>query len=179
MRIRLLSPALTSAALALFSFSAGGAQAGSFFGPCCYGADYPYQYPTRSHNQFGCGPGTNCQARHPFFKHRLFHRNQGTPNDGVAVNGMPVNGMPVNSMPVNSMPVNSMPVNGMPIETVQAPIVQSPTMTAPIHMTSEAPAPVPAMPAVQSRIAPVPAPLPAGPASTDPPAVDSSGKPPF
>lgn len=171
MRIRLLSPALTSAALVLLSFSAGGTQAGSFFGPCCYGADYTYQYPNRSHNQFGCGPGTNCQARHPFFKHRLFHRRQNAPNDGMPANGMQGYGMPITEMPVNAMPSQN--------QYMQAPIVQSPMVTAPVHMTSVVPAPVPAMPAVQSRIVPVPAPLPAGPTAAEPPPVNPSGKPPF
>ena len=168
MRIRLLFPAMTSAALTLFGFGAGGAQAGSFFGPSCYGADYANQYPNRAKNQFGCGPGTHCQARHPLF-HRLFHRHQNAPNQE----------MPPNGMPGYAMPMNGMPGNVMPSPNMEAPIVQSPIVTAPIHTTSVAPAPVPAMPAVRSRIVPVPAPLPPGPAGAAPVVVDPSGKPPF
>ncbi|GEM_PF-3487977 len=163
MRIRLLIPALTFAAL--LGFSAGGARAGSFFGPVCYGADYTYRYPNRSHNLFGCGPGCHCQARHPFFKHRLFRRHQDGPGDGMPADALPGYGMPS--------------VNGMPIEYMQVPVVQSPMITPPVHMTSVVPDPTPAAPAVQSRIAPVPAPMPAGPVTAEPPPADPSGKPPF
>jgi len=162
MRIRLLFPALTFAAL--LGFSASGARAGSFFGPDCYGAGYTEQYPNRSHNVFGCGQGSNCRAWHPFFRHR-FRRNQGVANGGMPANVMPGYGMP--------------PANGMPIEYMQTPVLQSPMATAPIHMTSVAPAPMVATPAVQSRIVPVPAPMPLGPESTEPPMSDTSGKPPF
>jgi hypothetical protein len=172
MRIRLLLPILTSAVL--FAISAGGAQAGSFFGPCCYGSDYAYQYPNRAHNVIGCGPGAHCQARHPIFKHRWFRKNQGAPTDG-----MPANAMSGYGMPVNDMPMNSMHVNGMPIEYMPDPVAQAPMLPVPVRMTSIATAPVPATPAVQSRIVPIPAPLPAGPSSTEPPKVDASGKPPF
>ena len=166
MRIRLLIPVLSSATLALFAFSANPARAGSFFGPSCYGADYTYQYPNRSHNVFGCGPGTHCQAWHGFF-HRRARRNQNVPNDG-----MPTNAMPTNGIPGDGMPMTGMPMNGMPAQMMQTPIMQPPSITAPIHTTSTAPAPVPVMPAVQSRIIPVPA-------SAEPPLVDQSSKPPF
>lgn len=162
MRLRLLIPVLTGAAL--LGLSASGVRAGSFLGPVCYGADYTYQYPNRSHNVFGCGPGRHCQAWHGFFRHRLIRRNRGMPNEAMPANALPAYGMP--------------PVNVMQGEYLQTPVVQSPMPMAPIHMTSVAPAPVPAVPAVQSRIVPVPAPMPAGPARAEPP-VDSSGKPPF
>jgi hypothetical protein len=81
MRSYLLLPVLIGAAL--LGFSAGGARAGSFFGPVCYGADYTYQYPNRSHNVFGCGPGSHCQAWHPFFRHGLFRRNQCAPSEAM------------------------------------------------------------------------------------------------
>lgn len=162
MRIRLLFPVLTSATL--IALSVGGTQAGSFFGPSCYGQDYAYQYPNRAHNVFGCGPGSHCQARHPIFKHRWARRHQGAPNDG---------------MPVHAMPGYGMPVNSMPVEYMQAPVVQSTVLPAPVHMTSVAPAPVPVFPAVQARLTPTPAPMPAGPTVAEPPAVDASGKPPF
>jgi hypothetical protein len=181
MRIRLLLPILSSAAL--LGLSASGGHAGSFFGPCCYGSDYAYQYPNRANNVIGCGQGQPCQARHPFF-HRLFRRNKNDSNDGMAANampgyGMPTNGMPMNGMPMNGMPANGMAVNGMPAEYMQAPVAQSQMLPAPFHTTSIAPAPVPAMPAVQSRLSPMPAPMPSGPANAEPPALDPSGKPPF
>ncbi len=184
MRIRLLFPVVTSAAL--LGLGASSALAGSFFGPCCYGSDYAYQYPNRAKNVIGCGPGQPCQARHPLF-HRLFHRNKGVPNDGMPAEamsgyGMPANGMPMNGMPINGMPANGangMAVNGMPAEYMQAPVAQSQMLPAPVHTTSITPAPVPAMPAVQSRLSPMPAPMPSGPSNAEPPAVDSSGKPPF
>jgi hypothetical protein len=87
MRSYLLLPVLIGAAL--LGFSASAARAGSFFGPFCYGANYTYQYPNRSHNVFGCGPGCHCQAWHPFFRHGLFRRNQGVPNEGMPANVMP------------------------------------------------------------------------------------------
>ncbi len=177
MRIRLLFPVLTSAAL--IALAAGGIQAGSFFGPSCYGQDYAYQYPNRAHNVFGCGPGTHCQARHPIFKHRWARRHQGAPNDGMPINAMSGYGMPVNGMPINGMPVNGVQVNGMPIEFMPAPVVQSPVASVPVHMTSVAPAPVPVSPAVQSRLVPTPAPMPSGPTNAQPSSVDASGKPPF
>ena len=163
MRLRLLIPVLTCAAL--LGLSANGVRAGSFLGPVCYGADYTYQYPNRSHNIFGCGPGCHCQAWHGFFRHRVTRRYRGVPNGAMPANVLPGNGMP--------------PVNVMQSEYLQTPVVQSPMTTAPVHMTSVAPAPVPAAPAVQSRMVPVPAPMPAGPARAESAPVDSSGKPPF
>jgi hypothetical protein len=163
MRIRLFIPALLSAAF--FSFSAGGVQAGSFFGPVCYGAGYTYQYPNRSHNLFGCGPGCHCRAWHPFFRHRLFRRNQAVPGDGMPVNALPSHGMP--------------PVDGMPIESMPAPMTQAPMTAPPVHMTSVVPGSVPTTPGVQTRIAPVPAPMPSGPLTVEPPPADLSGQPPF
>lgn len=87
MRFYLLIPVLACAAL--LGLGASAARAGSFFGPCCYGSAYTYQYPNRSHNVFGCGPGYHCQAWHPFFRHRFFRRNQIAPNEGMPVNTMP------------------------------------------------------------------------------------------
>lgn len=88
MRFYLLSLALTGAVL--LGFSAGGAQAGSFFGPFCYGARYTNRYPNRSHNVFGCGPGCHCKACHPFFRHCWFRRKHVEP---------PIDGMPVEATP--------------------------------------------------------------------------------
>lgn len=169
MRIRPLLHTLTCTALALLAFPANHVHAGSFFGPCCYGADYTYRYPNRSHNIFGCGPGMHCRAWHPLCKHRLFRRRRAAANQG----------MPVNAMPSYGMAVNGVPVADMPVESVQTPVVQSPNATVPFHTTAIAPAPVPATPAVRSRIAPVPAPLPTGPVVAEPPLADQSGKPPF
>jgi hypothetical protein len=193
MRIYLSLPVLAFAAL--LSFSAGGAQAGRFFGSSNNGADYTYQYPDRSQNCFGFGPGSNCQARHSHSRHRWFHREQGVAN----------NGMPANTLPGYGMP----PAYGMPLEQMQTPIVQSPMLTPPVHMTSMAPAGVPvvpavqspscsrcgqaaqvqaaqvqaaqvqAAPAVQSRIVPVPAPMPTGPTTAEPPTAEPTGNPPF
>ena len=172
MRVRFWLPAVTSATLALISFSAGHARAGSFFGPNCYGADYAYEYPNRAHNVFGFGPCTQCQAHHPLFKHRWARKHQDAPNDGapanamMAPNGMPAKGMPVNGMPVNGMPVNGMPANvmmtpngtpshGVPVEYVQAPDMQHLPIVrqAPIAQS----APVAQAPVAQAPVAQIPA----------------------
>ena len=81
MRFHLLLPVLICGAL--LGLSARDAHGGSFLGPCCYGANYTYQYPNRSHNTFGCGPGYHCQAWHPFFWHRLCGKNQAMPMNGA------------------------------------------------------------------------------------------------
>lgn len=120
MRIRLLVPALVSTALTLLAFGACQAQAGSFFGPSCYGSDYTNQYPNRSHNVFGCGPCTRCQAWHPFFP-RLCHRKQNIPNDGMSF--------------------SEMPTPNITNEHVPAPLVPSPATVDPIHRTSGVPVP--------------------------------------
>lgn len=157
MRSRFWLPILGTAALTLLS--AGAARAGSFFGPSCYGADYTYQYPNRSHNVFGCGPGTQCTARHPLFKHRWFRRNKNAAADAA--------------------PMNAMPIQEMPPQYAPAPIVQSSPNVVPFQPNAALPAPMPSAPALSSRIAPVPAPLPSGPVSSEPPALNNSGKPPF
>ncbi|HEY7330849.1 MAG TPA: hypothetical protein VH592_24625 [Gemmataceae bacterium] len=87
MRFHLLLPVLICGAL--LGISVKGAHAGSFFGPCCYGANYTYQYPNRSHNTFGCGPGCHCQAWHGFFRHRVCHKIQAMPNEATPANGTP------------------------------------------------------------------------------------------
>jgi len=183
MRIYLPLPVLAFAALV--SLSAGGAQAGRFFGSSNNGADYTYQNPYPSQNCFGFGPGSSCQGRQSHTRHRWFHRDQ-----GVANNAMPANALPGYGMP---------PAYGMPLEQMQTPIVQSPMLTPPVHMTSMAPAAVPvvpavqsppcskcgqtaqvqAAPAVQSRIVPVPAPMPTGPTTAEPPTAEPTGNPPF
>ncbi len=203
MRVRFWLPAVSSAALVLIGFSAGPAHAGSFFGPNCYGANYAYEYPNRAHNVFGFGPCTQCQARHPLFKHRWArkHANDGAPaNAMMAPNGMPINGMPANGMMTpNSMPanvmmtLNGMPNNSAPVEYVQAPspqqlpvvqpapVTQAPIVETPAQTTSlTTPASAQPIPATSSsRITPIPARLPKGPARPEPPAEESSGKPPF
>ena len=152
MRSRFWLPVLSALALTPLGFSA--AQAGSFFGPSCYGADYAYQYPNRAHNVFGCGPGTQCTARHPLFKHRWFRKNQ------------------------NAMP-DGMPMNGMPGQYMPAPVVEATRSGVPFQTTAGIPGPVTATPAVSSRIVPIPASLQTAPMSPEPPLVDQSGKPPF
>jgi hypothetical protein len=87
MRFHLLLPILICGAL--LGFSASAAQAGSFFGPVCYGADYTHRYPNRSHNVFGCGPCCHCQAWHPFLGHGLFRKKQAVGNDGAPASTMP------------------------------------------------------------------------------------------
>jgi hypothetical protein len=164
MRIRLWFPALSASVLALICLSADRVQAGSFFGPSCYGSGYTNEYPNRSHNAFGCGPNTQCTARHPLFKHRWFRKNQVAPANGVPVNGMPVNGVPV---------------NGPPVEYIPTPIVQSPYGMTPVQAAAVLPAPMAPAPAVSARITPVPAPLPAGPVSAEAPVVNQTAKPPF
>jgi hypothetical protein len=103
MRSHLLFAVLASTSLALLAPGSGDARAGSFFGPCCYGANYTSRYPNRSHNVFGCGPGCPCRAWHPFFRPGLSRRPHG-PNDGMPVGAMPVEGMPVNGIPVQNAP---------------------------------------------------------------------------
>jgi hypothetical protein len=156
MRSRFWLPILSALALTPLGWSA--AQAGSFLGPSCYGADYTYQYPNRSHNVFGCGPGTSCTARHPLFRHRLFRKNQNT-----MANGMPMDGVPMNAMPNAYVPA--------PVVSSMSPI--------PIQTTAGVPGPVMARPAVSSRLAPIAAPLQTGNVSPEPPLFDASGKPPF
>ncbi len=87
MRFYLLIPILTCTAL--LGLSASGAQAGSFLGPCCYGAEYTYRYPNRANSVLGCGPGQHCQAWHPLFRHKLLRRNQCVPNEGTPINATP------------------------------------------------------------------------------------------
>jgi hypothetical protein len=83
MRIRHWFPVLAFTAVTFLVSTAGGVRAGSFFGPCCYGSSYAYEYPNRAHNVFGCGPCSQCTARHPLFGH-LFHKNRTAPVDGLA-----------------------------------------------------------------------------------------------
>jgi hypothetical protein len=155
MTIRLWFPSLATAALALICLSTERSPAGSFFGPSCYGADYGYQYPNRSHNAFGCGPGTSCTARHPLFKHRWLRKNQDVPADGAAVNGMPV-------------------------ESVSAPVTHEPfRWSPPVQAASVIPTPVAPAPVVSGRIAPIPSPMPSGPVSSESPVLTPSSKPPF
>lgn len=151
MQGRFRLPVLAALALTPLGFSA--AQAGSFFGPSCYGADYAYQYPNRAHNVFGCGPGTQCAARHPLFKHRWLRKHQ------------------------NAMPDGGAPMNGTSVPYMPAPVVEAPMSGFPVQMTSAVPSPVQALPA--SRIVPIPASLQVGPMSPEPPLVDQSGKAPF
>lgn len=91
MRSRFCLPVLLMAALAL---AGDCARAGSFLGPCCYGARYTRQYPNRSHNTFGSYPCCPCPAWHPFFRPGLSVRK---PN--AAVDGMPRNGLAIPEMP--------------------------------------------------------------------------------
>lgn len=183
MRIYLLLPALAFAAL--LGFSAGGVQAGRFFGSGGNNNDYTSQYPGASNNSFGCGPGSNCQARRSHFRHRLFHRDQGVTNDRMPANAMPGYGVP--------------PAYGAAMEYVQTPIAQSPNFTNSVPMTTVGPAPVPAAPvvqtqpcrrcgqsgpvqatpAVQSRLVPMPAPMPQGPTTAEPPPADPPSGAPF
>ena len=187
MRISLSLPALAFASL--LGFSTGGAQAGRFFGPVNDGTVYTYQSPYRPQNSFDFGPSPNYQTRHPHFRHRLFHRDQGVVNNGMPANAMPGYGMP--------------PVHGVPWQYMPTPMVQSPIPTAPVPMTSVAPAPAPVAPtvqalpcmkcgqsgqapasvfvapAVQSRLVPIPAPMPSGPTTAEPPPADATGKAPF
>lgn len=159
MRMRVWLPAFSTAALALLGLGAGVSHAGSFFGPDCYGANYAYEYPNRAHNYFGCGPGTQCTARHPIFKHRWFHKKQDAPAAGMTPGGMPV--------------------NAPPFEYATAPAMPAPITSLPVHTVSAPTAPVPASPAVSSRLVPVPSAMPVGPSTPEPPTVNPSSKPPF
>jgi hypothetical protein len=157
-------PGLAVIALALICLSADRGRAGSFFGPCCYGAPYTEEYPNRSHNVFGAAAGIQCPSRHPIFKHRWFRKHQSAPCDGAAVNALPGYGVPVNATPGH----------GIPVEAVPAPIMQTPSVAAPAQATAVAPAP-----AVSTRIAPVAVPLPASPVNAEAPVGNQSSRPPF
>jgi hypothetical protein len=69
MRTKQLSCVLALTALALLGVKAPHAQAGSFFGPCCYGSNYTARYPARSHNVFGNLDGSPCRRWHPLWHH--------------------------------------------------------------------------------------------------------------
>ena len=168
MRIRLLYPALTSTALALLALSAD-AQAGSFFGPSCYGADYTAQYPNRSHNVFGCGEGCSCRAWHGFFRHRVTCCSCCGQNNG---------------MPITPTPTQGVIVPGMPMEHAQIPLEPSPFLITPVHSTWLAPPPRPPVPVVQppattpteTHLIPYPRVLPTSPTLNEPPQLETTGK---
>lgn len=109
MRIHLLFPVLTSAALTLLAFSTSQAHAGSFFGPCCYGADYTARYPNRSHNVFGCGPCMQCKMWHPFFP-RLRGLKQNGMNEEMTVNALPAAPSPLVPVPAGAAAPSLAPV---------------------------------------------------------------------
>ncbi len=85
MRIHLWLAAVSIAALGLIGLGAGRGEAGSFFGPCCYGARYAYEYPNRAHNVFGCGPCCRCTAWHPTFQHGCSRKNSCGSADGAGI----------------------------------------------------------------------------------------------
>jgi hypothetical protein len=114
MRLRLWFPALALTALALLLGSVDRVRAGSFFGPCCYGSSYAYEYPNRARNLFGCGPCSHCTARHPLFG-RLFHKNQAAP---------------VDAMPA-SAPMTATPPLAAPLEAIAPPAGAEPPVKAP------------------------------------------------
>jgi hypothetical protein len=116
MYIRQWIPALAAGALTLICFSADRAWGGSFFGPSCYGARYAEEYPNRSHNTFGCGPGTHCTARHPLFKHRWFRKNQ----------NVPVNAVPMEFAPPPVAQVSLPPAPNVPVRITPAPLPAGP-----------------------------------------------------
>ncbi|HEY7327789.1 MAG TPA: hypothetical protein VH592_09125 [Gemmataceae bacterium] len=164
MRIYRSLPVLAFAAL--LGFSAGGVQAGRFFGRGSDGSDNAYQYSNRSQDSFGFSPAPQYQARQPHSRHRLFHRDQGVANQGMPANAMSGYGMPsgyggqfgymqspMTESPVNGMPANAMSGYGMPggqLGYTQTPMVQSPNQTQPFRTTSMAPAQVPVAPVAQS-----------------------------
>jgi hypothetical protein len=173
MRILSWLPAFSTAALAILSFGSGNLQAGSWFGPCCYGADYAYQYPNRAHNYFGCGPGQNCSARHPLFRHHWLRKNQAAPANGGPVNAAPFEYAPAMPAPVATAPFLPAPVANAPV--VAAPVMSEPAMafSPPVQSAPVQPAPA------SSRIEPIPQPLPAGSSVPATPTANSSAKPPF
>ncbi len=150
MRRRSWLLALSAMALAPLGYSS--AHAGSFFGPCCYGASYANQYPNRSHNVFGCGDGSACSARHPLFKHRWL-RKHSVANEAPMVYGEPM-------------------YSGLP------PVAPTPIGSTPFQTASNVPGTTTAMPAASSRIVPIPSGR-MTPTSPEPPMLDASGKPPF
>ncbi len=150
MRRRSWLLALSAMAFAPLGYSS--AHAGSFFGPCCYGASYANQYPNRSHNVFGCGDGSSCSARHPLFKHRWLRKH------------------PV----ANEAPM----VYDEPMYSALPPVAPTPIGSTPFQTASNVPGTTTAMPAASSRIVPIPSGR-MTPTSPEPPMLDASGKPPF
>jgi hypothetical protein len=136
MRLRFLFPALSTAALALLVLGPGNGWAGSWFGPCCYGADYAYQYPNRAHNYFGCGPGSHCTARHPIFKHHWQRKHQAAPADGAAVNAAPFEYAPAvpAPQPVYAAPIQATSVQQVPLLPRIEPVAQ-PQSAGPVNAT--------------------------------------------
>jgi hypothetical protein len=69
MRTQIWSSVIVLASLQLIGGNTSRVQAGSFFGPCCYGSKYTDCYPGRSHNAFGSLNGTPCKRWHPLWGH--------------------------------------------------------------------------------------------------------------
>jgi hypothetical protein len=159
MMIRRWFPLFATIALPLVFLGANRSQAGSFFGPSCYGSAYADEYPNRAHNVYGCSSGCPCTARHPFFKRHWARKHQ--------------------CAPMNGAPVNAMPGNGVSVGVMPAPIAQAPLPPAPLQGASIESLPLPEAPATSARMIPSPAPLPAGPANPEPPIVNGGSKPPF
>lgn len=97
MRSRFCFPILFTTVLMLAGQYRERVHAGSFLGPCCYGARYTSRYPNRSHNNFGNYPCCPCPAWHPFFRPGLYVRK---PN--ALVGGMPMNGTTIIEMPADA-----------------------------------------------------------------------------
>jgi hypothetical protein len=161
MLIRRPFPLFAAAALPLVLFGTAPSQAGSFFGPCCYGASYAQEYPNRGHIIFGSASGCQCPARHPFFK-RI--RCKCGANPGATPCGAPIVEGPVQGLPAGALP---------------APVAQTSLPPAPAQEVSPPAESLPSIPTPAARTAPSPAPLPAGPANPEPPLVNSATKSPF
>jgi hypothetical protein len=69
MRSQFWFSVLLLATVILIGGNAPRAEAGSFFGPCCYGSKFTDRYPGRSHNAFGSLNGSPCKRWHPLWNH--------------------------------------------------------------------------------------------------------------
>ncbi len=109
MRSRFCLPILLTAILALAGLRADGVRAGSFLGPCCYGARYTNRYPNRSRNTFGSYPCCPCPAWHPFFRSGLSVKRANAPVDGTIISEMPAAATPTPAVSSQIVPIPAPP----------------------------------------------------------------------
>ena len=160
MMIRRWFPLFAAVALPLVLFGTTRSQAGSFFGPCCYGAAYAQQFPNRGHVLFGSASGCQCPARHPLCR-RIRCK--------CGVNPAAPCGDTIGVVPAPVPPAGTLP----------APVTQAPPAPAPVTGVSVQAESLPPLPLPSARVAPSPAPLPSGPPGPEFPSLNQGVKPPF